>query len=194
LNIDRVTALQDTGGAKAHVGGTPVEDPGAEARGTVHGSASAPNDADGSIFNPVPLYFEEVSVAARKVERDTVRVHVQTTTREQPVDEPLTHERIEIERVAIGRPVDAVPPVRQEGDTTVFSVVEEVVVVERRLILKEEVHLRRVQTTERHRESVTLREQEAVIERTVRDGQKNVPPSEVSPPTQPLSQDSTNDR
>jgi hypothetical protein len=72
--------------------------------------------------------------------------------------------------VAIGRPVDAVPPVRQEGNTTVFSVVEEVVVVERRLVLKEEIRLRRMQTTERHRESVTLREQDAVIERTVRDG------------------------
>lgn len=82
----------------------------------------------------------------------------------------MTHERIEIERVAIGRPVDAVPPVRQEGNTTVFSVVEEVVVVERRLVLKEEIRLRRMQTTERHRESVTLREQDAVIERTVRDG------------------------
>ena len=72
--------------------------------------------------------------------------------------------------MAIGRPVDAVPPVRQEGNTTVFSVVEEVVVVERRLVLKEEIRLRRMQTTERHRESVTLREQDAVIERTVRDG------------------------
>ena len=38
----------------------------------------------------------------------------------------------------IGRPVDAVPPVREEGDTTVMSVVEEIVVVEHRLILKEE--------------------------------------------------------
>jgi stress response protein YsnF len=49
---------------------------------------------------------------------------------------------------------------------TILSVVEEVVVVERRLVLKEEVHLRRVQTTERHVETVTLREQDITVTRT----------------------------
>ncbi len=179
MNTDRATAPRIIGGAKA---GAPDEGAAAEAEGTGHDPASAPNDVDSSGFSSIPLYFEEISVATRKVERGTVRVHVQTTTREEPVDELLTHERIEIERVAIGRRVDAVPPVRQEGGTTVFSVVEEVVVVERRLILKEEIRLRRVQTTERHRESVTLREQDAIIERTVRDVRKNVT-SEVSPTT-----------
>jgi stress response protein YsnF len=47
----------------------------------------------------------------------------------------------------------------------VLSLVEEVLVVERRLILKEEIHLRRVRTTEQHREKVTLREQQAIIDR-----------------------------
>ena len=36
-------------------------------------------------------------------------------------------------------------------------------VVERRLFLKEEVRIRRVRSTERHQESVTLRHQEAVV-------------------------------
>jgi stress response protein YsnF len=161
---------------KALDGGTPDEDAALEARDAGHDGASA---------KPIPLYTEEVSVEARKVERGTVRVHVQTKTREHPVDEDVIHQRIEIERVAIGQVVDALPPVRQEGDTTVISVVEEIVVVERRLILKEEIRLRRVQTTERHRESVTLREQEAVIERTVRDERKSVPPSELAPTINP---------
>jgi stress response protein YsnF len=43
--------------------------------------------------------------------------------------------------------------------------VEEVLVVERRLVLKEEVHIRRVRTTERHKEMVMLRYQEAVVTR-----------------------------
>ena len=55
---------------------------------------------------------------------------------------------------------------REEGDTTIISVVEEIVVVERRLVLKEEVRLRRVRVTEQHRETVVLREQDAVITRT----------------------------
>ena len=89
-----------------------------------------------------------------------------TREREQLIDEELTHERYEVERVPIGRVVEAAPPVREENGATVLSVVEEIVVVERRLMLKEEVHIRRVRTTERHRETVVLREQEAVVTRT----------------------------
>jgi stress response protein YsnF len=57
------------------------------------------------------------------------------------------------------------PPIREEGDTTVMPVVEEVVVVERRLVLKEEIRIRRVRTTEHHRENVVVRTQDAVITR-----------------------------
>ncbi len=111
------------------------------------------------------LHAEEVSVGRRAVQ-GRVQVHVHTVTREHVVDEALTHERVEIERVAIGRPVDSVPPDRQEGDTTVISVVEEVVVVHRQLVLREEVRMRRVRVTEQHRETVSLRAQEAVVERS----------------------------
>lgn len=120
----------------------------------------------------LPLYTEDVSITRRMVERGAVRIHVQTKTHEHLVDEALTHARVEIERTAIGRSVDAAPPVRMEGDTIVISVVEEVLVVERRLILKEEIRLQRVQTTERYRQSVILREQEAVIERVGQRGQE----------------------
>ncbi len=57
-----------------------------------------------------------------------------------------------MEGLAIGRLVDAVPPVREEGDATLIPVVEEVV-VEGRLALKEEIHLRRVRTTQRHQKT-----------------------------------------
>jgi len=127
----------------------------------------------------VPLYVEEVGVALRKVQTAAVNVHVTTSTREQIIDEMLTHERVEVERVAIGRQVSSVPPVREEGDTTIISIVEEVVVVERRLILKEEVRLRRVQTTERHRETVVLREQDAVVDRVEVGVQATRPPATI---------------
>ena len=111
------------------------------------------------------LHTEDVSVSRREVHGDTVQVRTVTRQREHLVDENLTHERVEIERVAIGRQVHAVPPVRQEGDTTIMSIVEEIVVVERRLILKEEVRIRRHRVTEHHRESVMVREQDAVVTR-----------------------------
>ncbi|WP_239025176.1 YsnF/AvaK domain-containing protein [Rhodoligotrophos defluvii] len=114
----------------------------------------------------IPLHAEELSVSKEKVE--TGRVHVGTVTRthEALVDEELASDHVQIERVAVNEPVDAVPPVRQEGNVTIVPVLEEVLVLERRLMLKEEIHIRRVHTTERHRESVTLRRQEAVISRS----------------------------
>jgi len=113
----------------------------------------------------LPLYAEQVAISKR-VRKTRVQVARTTRTREAVVEEDLAHEQVVVERVAIGRVVDAVPDVRQEGDVTILPVMEEIVVVERRLILKEEVHIRRVRTTERHVETVTLREQEAAVTRT----------------------------
>lgn len=114
----------------------------------------------------IPLLAEELVVSRREAVLGSVRVHVQTHLHDQLVDEMLAHERVDIERVAIGRVVDSVPAVREEGDTTIVPVVEEIVVVERRLVLKEEVRMTRVRTRERHTETVSLREQQATVERT----------------------------
>jgi stress response protein YsnF len=62
-----------------------------------------------------------------------------------------------------------VPPTREEGDTTILSVVEEIIVIERRLFLKEEVHIRRVHVAERHQETEVVREQSVEIFRVEAD-------------------------
>jgi uncharacterized protein (TIGR02271 family) len=113
----------------------------------------------------LPLLAEEISVAKRQVV--TGRVLASTVTREEEklVDELLASEQVEIERVPVGRPVDCAPAVRQEGDTVIIPVVEEVVVVERRLLLKEEVRVRRVRKEQRHQERVKVRRQEVEVTR-----------------------------
>ena len=111
------------------------------------------------------LLAEELSVTKEKVETGRVRISTRTHEREVLIDENLARERIEIETVPVGLRIDAVPEVRQEGDTTIVPVVEEVLVVERHLMLKEEIRIRRVRTTEHHQEKVTLHHQEAVVTR-----------------------------
>lgn len=113
----------------------------------------------------IPLFEEEVNVAKRVVETGRVQVSRITHSHQHMVDELLRHEKVEVERVPMDRPVDAMPSIRQEGDVTIVPVVEEVLKVERRLVLKEEVHIRRIQQTERFHEEVTLRKQEAMISR-----------------------------
>ena len=117
----------------------------------------------------IPLYTEEIAVSLRKVERAVVRVARVTHARPALVDEQLTHERVEVERVAINRIVDAAPPIREEGDLTIVPVVEEIVVVERRLLLKEEVRLKKVRVSEQHQETIVLRDQDVVVTRTALD-------------------------
>jgi stress response protein YsnF len=107
-----------------------------------------------------------VTTSRNQIAGSVVRVATVTREHEHFVDEELSHEHVEIERVPVGRQVDAIPPVREEGDTTVLPLMEEVVVIERRLILKEEIRVTRVSNTEHHRERVVLRKQDAVISRT----------------------------
>ena len=111
------------------------------------------------------LLAEELSVSKETVETGRVRVATRTREREALVDEDLAREHVEIETVPLGLRIDAVPKVRQEGDTTIVPVVEELLFVERQLFLKEEVRIRRVHTTEHHKETVTLRYQEAEVTR-----------------------------
>jgi uncharacterized protein (TIGR02271 family) len=113
----------------------------------------------------IPLHAEDLTVSKLQVADDIVRVRTVTREHETFVEETLNHERVEIERVPIGRQIEAIPPVRQEGDTTILSVVEETLIIERRLILKEEIYIRRLHVAERHQETVVLRKQEAVITR-----------------------------
>ena len=120
------------------------------------------NDKDQVV---VPLHAEEVSVAKRRVVTGQVKVGTITRESEQLVEELLEHEHVEVERTPIGKQVDKAPPVREEGDTLIIPILEEIVVVERRLLLKEEVRVRRTREKQPYQERVVVRKQEAVITR-----------------------------
>ncbi|MGI4744535.1 MAG: DUF2382 domain-containing protein [Janthinobacterium lividum] len=112
------------------------------------------------------LHAEQLKIGRRIRETGNVTVSTVTRTHDHLVDELLSNERVEIEHVAIDRMVDEVPAVREEGDTIIIPIVEEVVVVERRLMLKKEVRITRVRGVHHHQEVVQLRSQEAVVSRT----------------------------
>ncbi|MBV8841607.1 MAG: DUF2382 domain-containing protein [Bryobacterales bacterium] len=112
----------------------------------------------------IPLYSEEISAEKRALTTSSVQVARITKEHEQIVNEMLARERVEVERRAIGKPVDTVPEIRHEGDTIIVPVIEEV--LERRLILKEELRVRRVREERPHQERVIVRKQEAVVTRS----------------------------
>jgi uncharacterized protein (TIGR02271 family) len=121
----------------------------------------------------IPVVEEKISVSKRERETGRVVVHVTPHLRDEAVDMPLAEEHVSVERVPVNEFVSGPVSVRQEGDVTVVPVLEEVLVVEKRLMLREEVRLTRHRQTRRHVEHVTLRTEEARILRA--DGPPNSP-------------------
>jgi uncharacterized protein (TIGR02271 family) len=108
----------------------------------------------------------EEQATVDKVDRTSrVRVRTETETHDTTASAELQGVELEITRVPMNREVASMPEVRTEGDVTVLPVVEEVLVVEKRLFLKEEVHVRHRKTNETVEVPVTLRRQNAVVER-----------------------------
>lgn len=113
----------------------------------------------------IPLIEEHLRIAKRRQETGRIRVAVTTAAETRLVEEVLRDRHVEIERVPVDRPVSEVPPIREEGDTLVIPVLEEVLVVERRLVVREEVRLRLRNEERREAMPVTLRRQQASVER-----------------------------
>jgi uncharacterized protein (TIGR02271 family) len=114
----------------------------------------------------IPLVEETVTVGKRQVVTGRVRVRTITDTIEEIAQANARQESVEVTRVPVDRLVETAPEIRTEGDVTILPVVEEVLVVEKRLVLKEELHIRRQATTETVEVPVTLRKQRAIVERT----------------------------
>jgi stress response protein YsnF len=131
----------------------------------------------------LPIIEEELQVGKRRFETERVRVRTVTDTAAELVRQELTGEQLEIER----RPIDVLiepgadlPRIRTEGDVTIFPVVEEVVVVEIRLRLKEEVRISKRATKELAETPITVRKQRAVIERLNSEGELITEKEEVT--------------
>lgn len=109
---------------------------------------------------------EETPVVEKHIKSgDTVRVRTIVHQNEVVVDEPTMAETVEIERVRCDQWVDGPQQIRQDGETTVIPILEEVVVIEKRLRLIEEVRITRRQVGHTVPRRVTVRRQEAVVER-----------------------------
>jgi uncharacterized protein (TIGR02271 family) len=113
----------------------------------------------------IPLAEERLEVGKRGVERGRVVVRKRVETREELAEAVLHREELSVERVPLGVPVDAPPPVREEGDVLIVPVVEEQLVVRTRLVLKEELRVTRHRRAETFREPVRLRAEVAEVVR-----------------------------
>lgn len=135
----------------------------------------------------LPLIAETARIDKRAVETERVRVSTRTETIEQILRENLRSDHVGVTRVALNRTLaegEALPQVRTKDGVTIIPVLEEILVVEKRLVLKEEVHVRQTTSGEDVEVPVTLRRQHAEVERTGPDGHP-LDPLSIPPETKP---------
>ncbi|WP_407530890.1 YsnF/AvaK domain-containing protein [Methylobacterium oryzisoli] len=132
----------------------------------------------------IPLAEETARIDKHAVETGRVRVRTTTETVEQVLHETLRSDAVGVTRVPINRTLaegEAAPLVRTEGEVTIIPVLEEILVVEKRLVLREELHLRHTTMGQDVEVPVALRRQRAVAERVSPDGATtDIPPEEKS--------------
>ncbi len=116
----------------------------------------------------IPVIEEQLVVGKQVVETGQVRIAKHVLEEEQTVNTSLVREEYNIERVPINQYVDVPPAVRQEGDVTIYPVLQEVVVTEKRLMLVEEVRVTKQQSETIDTQRIPLRREEIIIERTER--------------------------
>src|SRR4051794_378876 len=97
----------------------------------------------------VPVIEEELEAGTRAVKTGAVRVDKHVEKRIRKIQAPLIHEDVEVRRVPVNRVVTEAPPVRKSGSTVIVPVVEEEIIVTKRLVVKEEIHLIRRRSKDR---------------------------------------------
>lgn len=121
--------------------------------------------ADTSETKTIPVIEEKVLVDKQVVEKGSVRIIKVVSEQEVPVNIPLIQEEHDIQRVPVNEYVDAPPPpVRYDGDTMIIPIVQEVLVVEKRLLVVEELHVTKNKVETQNTIHVNLRKEEVKID------------------------------
>ena len=108
---------------------------------------------------------EQINVDKKIVESGKVVIQKKVREENKAVEVPVSHEEIEITKVKVNKYVTAAPPVRYEGNTTIIPVIKEVAVIEKKLLLVEEVHITKHMVEETEEHTVPLRKEEIEVKR-----------------------------
>lgn len=124
--------------------------------------------AENSAGVAVPVHQEELHVGIRTVDTGRgVRVRKTVDEHEQRIEETLMHDHIDVRHVPVDKIValSEAPASRYEGDTLIVPILEEILVVEKRLRIKEEIHITRSKRPQRFSETVPLKSETVSVER-----------------------------
>jgi len=113
----------------------------------------------------IPVIQEQATIKKRVIETGKVHIAKRVNEYEEVVDIPQIHEEVRVEHVPVNQFVDQAPEVRTEGETTIIPVLEERAVVEKRLFLVEELHVRKERKESHHPQTVKVLKEEVEVQR-----------------------------
>ncbi|MFH8136041.1 DUF2382 domain-containing protein [Pantoea osteomyelitidis] len=111
------------------------------------------------------LAEEQVKLSKEQVVDGRVTVTRATTEHDEVINTLLRHEKVEVEHVPKAQRIEVMPEIREEDGVLIVPVVEEEIEIVRKLILREELHIRRVEQQVPFEEVVTLRKQHVKVEK-----------------------------
>lgn len=115
----------------------------------------------------IPILEEQIKVSKKVIE--TARVSISKTINEsiESFEIPLKEEEIVVKRVPKNELIDNMPAAsRYEGDVMIIPVLKEVAVIEKRIMLVEEIHVSKKQIEKIETQEVTIRKEEVNVTRT----------------------------
>ena len=112
----------------------------------------------------IPLVEEVLTVGKRIVETGRTQLRKTVEERQETIALPHVYHEAEIIHVPINQIVEGeAPAIRQEGDTLIVPLLEEVTVLVTRLMLREEVHIISRRRDETTTETVSLRREAVTV-------------------------------
>ena len=140
----------------------------ATAEGTHVMTGDSNSTVDGTARLTVPVHQEELHVGVRTVDTGRgVRVRKTVGEHDQLIEDTLMHDEIDVRHVPVDKIValSEAPASRYEGDTLIVPILEEILVVEKRLRIKEEIHITRSKRPQRFSETVAVKSETVSVER-----------------------------
>jgi uncharacterized protein (TIGR02271 family) len=113
----------------------------------------------------IPVVEETAKLSKRVVEKGKVQIKKVVEESHETFNLPLLEERVEVRRVPVNRTVDKPVPVRSEGDTLIIPVHKEVLIIQKKFLVSEEIHVIKQQIETIHTEEVSLLQEKVVVSR-----------------------------
>lgn len=115
----------------------------------------------------IPVLEEEIKITKKIIETGHVNISKKINENTESFEIPLAEEEIVVKRIPKNELIDTLPPAsRYEGEVMIIPVLKEVAVIEKRIMLVEEIHVSKLKTEKTETHEVVVRKEEVNVTRT----------------------------